>query len=380
MATKGSKRQPRGAGAIRKLPSGRYQAKIKHEDAYYPAPHTFDTKLAARTWLNNQNRALAAGTWQPPGREPGDTGKAPRFGDYAETWLSQRTLKPRTVESYRHLLDTALIPAWGSRRLDTITVGDVKAWYATLDDSTPTLKAHTYGLLRTILQTAYSDDLIGANPCRIRGAGSVRRTSKTIIPTAEQVQALAEAMPSQKYRVMVLIAAWCGLRFGELTELRRVDLLMDADAPIVIAVRRAVARVGGKYVVGAPKSDAGVRDVVIPPHIRGDLQQYLDGLPSGGDVLLFPGSRNGTHMAPSSLYKPFYRARAGLALDRLRWHDLRHFSGTTAAQTGATLSEIMGRLGHSTSAAAMRYQHAAAGRDAAIAEAMSNVAPMRRPS
>ena len=152
---------------------------------------------------------------------------------------------------------------------------------------------------------------------------------------------------------------------------------MDGKTPVVVAVRRAVVRVEGRYEVGTPKSEAGVRDVVIPPHIRPDLEAYLATVGKGDDALLFPGTRNGAHMAPSSLYKPFYRVRDSLGLGALRWHDLRHFAGTTAAQTGATLAEIMGRLGHSTSAAAMRYQHAASGRDAEIAEALSNVAPLK---
>lgn len=377
MATKRkTKRQPKGTGAVRQLPSGMYQAKVKHDGTYHSAPHTFDTKLAAQTWIEQQNTAIAAGTWQPPIKAK-DLPKVPTFADYAEVWMQQRDLKPRTMEAYQHILDEHLIPAWGTVRIDRITVTKVKGWYATLDASKPTMRAHTYGLLRTMLQTAYQDDIIAANPCRIRGGGQVKRTTKTAIPTAEQVQALADGMPSAKYKTMVLVAAWCGLRFGELTELRRHDVLFDADIPVVIAVRRGVARVGGDFVVGTPKSEAGVRDVVIPPHIRPDLAAYLATVSKAPDTLLFPGSRNGSHMAPSSLYKPFYRVREALSLDALRWHDLRHFSGTTAAQTGATLAEIMGRLGHSTSQAALRYQHVANGRDEEIAAAMSNVVPMR---
>lgn len=375
MSTK-AKRMPRGTGSIRQLPSGRYQAKVKVEGVYYGAPHTFDTKQAAQTWLNGQNKAVAAGSWEPPTKTKDDP-RAPLFSDYAQTWLTQRELKPRTIEAYRAILDQQLLPAWGDVRIDAIRVADVKAWYVTLDASKQTTRAHTYGLLRTILQTAYQDDLIAANPCRVRGGGQTKRTTKTVIPTAEQVQALADGMPSAKYRTMVLVAAWCGLRFGELTELRRGDVLTDGATPVVLAVRRAVVRVGSDYVVGTPKSDAGVRDVVIPPHIRADVQAYLQTLPKAADALLFPGTRNGAHMAPSSLYKPFYRVRGELKLDSLRWHDLRHFSGTTAAQTGATLAEIMGRLGHSTTSAAMRYQHQAAGRDEQIAAAMSNVVPLR---
>jgi integrase len=104
------------------------------------------------------------------------------------------------------------------------------------------------------------------------------------------------------------------------------------------------------------------------------VADYLATLPQGPEALIFPGSRNGDHMNQSSHAKPWYRARANVGLPNLRWHDLRHFAVTTAAQTGATLAEIQGRLGHPTVQAAMRYQHASSGRDAEIADAISKVA------
>ena len=192
------------------------------------------------------------------------------------------------------------------------------------------------------------------------------------------MHALAEAMPTAKYRTMTLLSAWCGLRFGETTELRRKDVALDDEGtPVAIRVRRAVVHVGGDAVVGDPKSEAGISDVAIPPHIRVDVKDYLDTIPAKTDRLLFPGTRTGAHMKPSSLYKPWYGAREVVGLPTLRWHDLRHFAGTTAAQSGATLAELQAGLGHSTVAAALRYQHAASGRDEAIAEAMSNVVKLK---
>jgi integrase len=70
----------------------------------------------------------------------------------------------------------------------------------------------------------------------------------------------------------------------------------------------------------------------------------------------------------------FYKARTTAGRPDLRWHDLRHTGAVLAAQTGATLAELMGRLGHSTPSAAMRYQHAAEGRDLQIARALSAMA------
>lgn len=369
------RRMKRGSGAVRRLPSGRWQAKVRVDGAYYPAPDTFDVKQSATIWLKNQLESIESGSWTPPVKK-----KTPMtFGSFAEQWLAGRDLKPRTVEQYRHILDHELLPAWGKRSMTGITVGQVDSWYRSLD-LPPTSKAHTYGLFRTILNGAWRLDLIESNPCRIEGAGNVKRATTTIVPTAAQVQLLADKMPSAKYRIMVLVAAWCGLRFGELTELRGKDIDVDDDGvPVVIRVRRAVTRVSGQCVVGTPKSDAGKRDVAIPPHIRGDLAEYLLQRRGGAEALLFPASRTGAHIAPSSLYKPFYRVRDDLGLGGLRWHDLRHFHGTAAAQSGATLAELKARLGHSTTVAAMRYQHAAEGRDAALAEAISgNVVPLKR--
>jgi integrase len=341
--------------------------------------------MDAEAWLKRQSRLVEAGTWEP------DTDGTHTFNGYAKEWIANRELKPSTVEHYTKLLNVHLKPAFGTMMLDTITVAKVKSWHRGLD-LPPTMKAHTYSLLRAILQTAYQDDLIPANPCRIRGASSSKRVSTTELPTAVQVHELADEMgitrnndestrtlADGKYRVMTLVAAWCGLRFGELTELRRADLVLGDDgAPVKIRVRRGVVRVNGEFLVQTPKSSAGVRDVAIPPHIRVDVEEYLDALGGGSDQLLFPGSRNGQHMAPSALYKPFYRARERVGLPSLRWHDLRHFAATTAAQTGATLAELQGFAGHSTTQAAMRYQHAAADANERIAEAMSNVVPMHR--
>jgi integrase len=81
-------------------------------------------------------------------------------------------------------------------------------------------------------------------------------------------------------------------------------------------------------------------------------------------------------MAPSTLYKVYHPARKADGRENLRWHELRHTRAVLAAQTGATLAELMGRLGHSTPGAAMRYQHAAADRDAEIARRLSELHDM----
>ncbi|MGW4424527.1 hypothetical protein [Streptosporangium sp. NPDC004631] len=54
-------------------------------------------------------------------------------------------------------------------------------------------------------------------------------------------------------------------------------------------------------------------------------------------------------------------------------HDLRHTGNTLAALTGASLKELMARMGHSSTKAAMVYLHAAKDRDRAIADALGEI-------
>jgi integrase len=103
------------------------------------------------------------------------------------------------------------------------------------------------------------------------------------------------------------------------------------------------------------------------------LEAHLTRCETGSDALLFP-AHNGSHPAATTLHDPWSKARAAAGRPDLRFHDLRHSGATLAAATGATLADLMQRLGHSTSAAAMRHQHAAADRHRAIADALSGFA------
>jgi integrase len=116
--------------------------------------------------------------------------------------------------------------------------------------------------------------------------------------TLAQVDAITEAMPEGQ-RLMVLLATWCAMRFGELVELRRGDVNVKDG---VVSITRGVSRVTGGNVVGGPKSHAGVRDVAIPPHILPAVVAHLKGVGGGADTLLFP-AKSGRHLQPSTFYR-----------------------------------------------------------------------------
>ena len=232
------------------------------------------------------------------------------------------------------------------------------------------MRAHCYGLLRTILGTALSDGMLSAQPCQIRGAGSTKRVIEIEPATLPQLATIVAKMPA-RLQMMTLLASWCALRFGELAELRRKDVDLDRG---VLNIRRGVVGLKGGRIIGDPKSDAGRRFVSIPPHLIEPLRVHLaEHAQRGPDGLLFP-SVTGVHVATRSLYDAYYPARAAAGRPDLRFHDLRHTGAVLAAATGATLADLMHRLGHSTPAAAMRYQHTSEQRDQDIAMKLSELA------
>lgn len=356
-------------GNIRRLPSGRYQARYTGPDGReHKAPVTFDAKADASAWLALQRSEIVRKTWRP------EQSKSARltFGTYASTWLAGRDLKPRTRAEYRALLDRLILPTFARTALAEIDPASVRAWHASLDRGTPTQRAHAYALLRTVLSTAVDDELLAANPCRIRGAGTTKRQVRIRPASLEELETIAASVP-ERYKLLVLLAAWCALRFGECTELRRPDVDLKAG---VLRIRRGVVRTADGFIVGTPKSTAGIRDVAIPPHLIPLVREHLLAHAAPGrDGLLFPAAGDPTaHLAPATLYRVYYPARAAAGRPDLRFHDLRHTGAVLAAATGATLAELMARLGHSTPGAAMRYQHASSTRDHAIAEALSRLA------
>ena len=98
--------------------------------------------------------------------------------------------------------------------------------------------------MRTILESARTrDKLIDVNPCAIEGAGSSDEVIKPKPATYEQLDTLVGEMPA-RLQLMVLLAAWCAMRFGELVELRRKDIDIE-EAVVKNSLLRAGSVHGG---------------------------------------------------------------------------------------------------------------------------------------
>jgi integrase len=267
--------------------------------------------------------------WRPLDPTSVDT---PTLREYAETWDSESPHPRRPA-------------AQAEVRVGDITADDIDDWYATLLPAAPTRRSHTYALLSTIMRSASTGrrPLISDSPCKVERPIVVHRTFEPKPATPQQIATIVENMP-EKYRALILLAAWCGLRWGEVSELRRKDVDL---ASMTVGVERAVVWRKGQPTVGTPKSRAGVRTIALPPNLRPALRRHLaEHAMPGPDGLLFPNATKTGHLHVNTLSKTYHRARQVAGRPDLRFHDLRHSAATMAAQAGATLAELMARMGH----------------------------------
>jgi integrase len=362
----------RQLGGIDRLPSGRWRARlIDPATGRRTSLGTFKTKADAERAFASATSDQQKGAWVAP-----DKGRV-TLDDYARQWLETRLtrkgerLRPKTRQLYEGFLRLHILPTLGSAPLARLTTSGIRSWHAGLlaEGLGASSVAKCYRLLRTILNTAVEDGLIVANPCTIKGAG-VEPADERPLPTLAQVNALATEVKPQ-YRALILLAAFGGLRRGELLGLDRrdVDLL---HRTVTVRVQRTEDD-GGHHLVGAPKTDAGRRTLVLPATLVPEIEAHLDEwTPPEPDAPVFVGPRGGP-LRIATWKREWTRVRRVLDLEGVRLHDLRHLAGTMAAATGASTKELMHRLGHASPRAALRYQHATAERDEAIADGIDRI-------
>jgi integrase len=227
--------------------------------------------------------------------------------------------------------------------------------------------AKAYRLLHAILGTAADDGLIRRNPCRIKGAGEEYSPERPVVPLAVLME-LLDGVPI-RYRAMLLLATFASLRFGELAALRRCDL--DLAGMTVRVVRSTAEMDDGRLIDDDPKSHARRRVVSIPQEIVPELRWHLECFAQAGDDgLVFVGPFGG-RLRRSNFRDLWIKARDGVGLPGAA--SARFFASYGEHDGCGDRGEPSGadeRMGHSSTRAAMIYQHATRERDEAIATAM----------
>jgi len=350
-------------GAVRKRSSGRWQVTYWREGRNISAG-TFDTKADALAKLATIESDLRRGNWIDP--KSGDV----TLEVYANKWLDHRhDLSVRTRDLYRYVLDRHVFPSLGSTTLMALAPTRIRGWNSEIAKVHPATAAKAYRLLSTIMRTAVQDGLIATTPCKVKGAGTERAPERPVATVAE-IEALTAAMPCH-IQLVIPLAAWCQLRRGEILGLRRGDI--DLDNAMISVGQSRTFTMDGNSLVKEPKSRAGRRSIAVPRELVGVLASHLETYVATDDNALVILGRDGNPLSRDALQGSWEKARESISRRELRLHDLRHTGLTLSAATGATTAELMRRAGHSSTAAALRYQHATQDRDRILADALGGL-------
>jgi len=324
----------------------------------------FATKHAAQLYLANVEVAMATGAFV--------SANAARItvGELGVEWLAnkQQALKPSSYHSIAVAWRVYVAPRWATTPVGAIRPSAVEQWIRELGQGTAvthksnakpvplsearprsaTVVLRALGVLAGILDMALKDGRVPKNVAR-RTEGAPRKVSnkpRRYLSHAE-VACFAAAASTPDQRTMIVLLAYCGLRWGEAVGLRVRDVNMLRHR---LHVNRTATEVDGKVVVGTPKSWEK-RAVPFPSVLTEPLARLCEG--KSPDDLIFADRfgrflrRPKTSAGTSSW---FLDALTTSGIERLTPHDLRHTAASLAVSSGANVKAVQRMLGHKSAA------------------------------
>jgi integrase len=359
--------------------SGKVAYEVRWRDNGTFRQKTFVVKRAAERFAETVELDISEGKSTAPLVKNSKT-----FRQVAEDSLaaSKGRLKPRTYEGLVQMYSRHVFPAFGSRRIGTITSADIEKWIAalavtpSLDSGTPlhpsTIK-HAFVSANKVFKYAIKHRLISHNPATGTDLPKVQHAQR-FEPTflsPNEVELLASALDEHAPDgLFVRLGAYTGLRAGELIALQIRDVnLMRRQ----IDVKRTLVRTQDGWREDSPKSEKSIRSVPLRREMAEQLAEYLAQHPNVADptASLWPGRFYGGYgdwrgaldwskrMDYDSFYRNRFRPAANkLGLTQLRFHDLRHTAASLFAASGMPLARVARVLGHADTATTYKtYLH-----------------------
>jgi integrase len=305
------------------------------------------TKRTAEDWLRGVIDQARSGTL------PGLVRTGVTFAEAAEeylTWLEvDRERKPSTLRDYRSMVSTHMLPTFGDAFLEDITPDQIERWRLSFDPALANrTKIKVMTVLFGILERARKVHRLPTNPARDMEKPTQRRRAGLDVFSVEEVIALIRAADGEQDATMFLVAAFTGLRRGELVALRWRDVDFSGQTIRVVA-----SYTDG--VLTTPKSGK-VRSVPMAPEVAAALARLASrGEWISDDDLVFVGMAGG-YLDASALYRRYKLALRRAGLRSLRFHDLRHTFGTRAI-TKASILQVKEWMGHADVDTTMKYLH-----------------------
>jgi integrase len=272
----------------------------------------------------------------------------------------------RTLINYDEKMHRYVLPSLGKVPLAAISRADVEEVVASAP--TPWVASDVLKVLRMILNRAVAEERIGRNPASRVAAPQLPRAEPWVL-TPEEVERCADAV-GERWRALVLTAAYSSLRWSELVALRvsRVDLLRRR-----IRVEEKITE-HGHLIPGEPKTWQSRRSVTIPKEVAEEIAAHLHRHPQGGDGYVFAGEEGGP-LRRSHFGRLVWRpATKAAGIGGFKFANLRHTGASLAIAAGAHSMQVAARLGHtSTRMIERHYVSLFEGLDAEVGEQLGRM-------
>ncbi len=400
-------------GSLRKLPSGKIQARYNHQSKTHKAPETFSTRRRATAWLAEEEKLIEFDEWTPPSHREQQKAKAaeqanihtPTVGEWFNIYYASLSNRPKpikqsTLQNYKRTVSnriTAPLPP-GDANLDITRLAyipitelkkdDIYRWWDAINAEYPTITTNqrAYKCLSSAMKHAVERELIPANPVQIKTASVRVKPKEKYLPSDAELEAIMEAT-SPRYKVLTSLTLFHGLRIGEAIGLERRHVKVHGAVPyaprVVVTVEQNAQRLTETLEDGSrhtylmwqtPKTESGYRDV---PIMRRHTMLFLEHLaayePVECEIRSTDGPRTITPLTVTAAGAPVmdtsFRSRLNTAETRagvtteIDPHCGRNWLITRLAEQGAHLKEIGALLGQSDLETIMKvYMKVRAGR------------------
>ncbi len=355
----------------------RYAALYRDPTGRKRSAGTYSSKALASKAAHAAGGTVDRGAWIDPrgGRE--------NFAQFVErAWWPSRHLEISTRAAYRSNLDQHLIPYFGHLQLASIRPSTVQSWVTQAVERglSPRSVRKYHTLLHGIFARAVLDQILTSNPAAHTELPKViGKKMRVLTPT--EFDRLVAAVP-EHHRLMVVLAAETGVRWGELVALRPRHIDINAGIltveDVYVEVSRRNSPTGERMILRHYPKDNEPRSMRVAEAVIAAMTGHIARRQLTPDDLLW-STRVGTPISRNTFRtRVWLPAVAEAHLDfHVRWHDLRHTHASWLLAGGADLKTVMDRLGHTQLATTQRYIHAMPRADDAALEALARVRQSR---
>ena len=329
-------------------------------------------------------------------------GKSLKFTDFVEIWkrdYGSKELAPSTYKRYLGILESRIIPFFGHFRVDKIKPTDIMQFYDLLSKDTqivrrkdnngkktgkplsPKTILEHHRLLRAMLQKAVYWQMIPYNPASRVRPPKAKKPNINFYDDAQTI-ALIKALEGEelKFRVIILLTIFTGLRRGEVLGLEWQDINFKNSSLTVRQASQYVSSIG--IYTKDPKTETSNRIISIPESIIKLLKEYkreqLKNRLRLGDKWIETDRLfvqwNGAPMHPDTITRWFRQFLEDKNLPHITFHGLRHTHATLLISQGLDVRTVSNRLGHAQTSTTLNfYAHAFAKMDREASDKLDNL-------